>query len=296
MHGRAIGQVVARVERDRVARARARIDLAREREQAVIARVDEPVRAIRIVEEALVGDHFQLQRADEALGQDLRHADAIAPAVDRLLKVGSIWSVIVSRRRTTSLPREKPMLIVVRSPNRSWLMPNEVGLGLVVVLFAVGVAEVVRGLAAQVLEPEAVLVALFLVFAGARDLDVDRGARDHVHVVVGADRVLLGELLAHQHRGAVNRHAAAVVAVIEHVGAIVRRARPRTRPRAAAPSDRAAPAWPGARTFHAVFMRPSSSVTAAAAAGAAQRAARAFARFEHVVEVGRRKRDSDRTT
>jgi hypothetical protein len=25
-----------------------------------------------------------------------------------------------------SLPREKPMVIVVRSPNRSWLMPNVV--------------------------------------------------------------------------------------------------------------------------------------------------------------------------
>ena len=66
------------------------------------------------------------------------------------------------------------MLIVVRSPNRSWLMPNAGRLGLVVVFFAVRVVEVVRRLAAQVIETEAVLIALFLVFARAAHLDVDR--------------------------------------------------------------------------------------------------------------------------
>jgi hypothetical protein len=98
---------------------------------------------------------------------------------------------------------------------------EEARVGFVVALFAVDDAEAVSGLAAQVVERQAHLLALFLVAARSGDeLHVDGSAGDHVHVVVRRRRELLAELLADQHRGAINGDAAAVVPVVEHIRTI----------------------------------------------------------------------------
>jgi hypothetical protein len=72
----------------------------------------------------------------------------------------------------------------------------------------------------QQLGADAVLLALFLVGTGLRN-DVDGCARHGVDVIVvgGGDRV--AELLAYQNRRTLDRDAAAVVAVKQHIGAIL---------------------------------------------------------------------------
>ena len=168
------------------------------------------------------------------------------------------------------------------------------GVGDVVGLAAVDVAGAVGGLAVQVVHPVVFLLARFGVRA-RRQLHVDRGARDHVLVVAGRQRQVVADLLAHQHRGALDADVAAVVHVPEHVGAILRqhpaeRRRANHQQRQQRARERTEDPL-GFRAHRAGRARPLlRAVASAAAADGAGRPVRPFTALEHVLEVAARDR------
>ena len=95
------------------------------------------------------------------------------------------------------------------------------GVGFVVRLAAVDEADAVERAAVQVVEIGVVLGARLLIGAGLRQ-HVDRGAGDQVLVILVGGGKGIAEFLAHQHRGTLDGEAAALVAVVEHIGAILR--------------------------------------------------------------------------
>ena len=220
--GRAVGQEILGAERGGVAGTRIRVDLGL---LALLVGADEEThRAIRAVEPAFVGDHFVLAGEDHVLGDDLRDADAVALGLHLFLERRIVADVAV---RILDVAEHVVLAVLVGEGNRGEVAEHVVahagehGLRLVVTLVAVDVADAVRGLAVQEVHREAALGALVRVGA-RRGFDVDRRRGHHVDVVVGGHGHVFADALAHQHRGAVDDDAAAVVAEIQHVGAVFR--------------------------------------------------------------------------
>ena len=72
----------------------------------------------------------------------------------------------------------------------------------------------------EVIHPEGVFRALFGVFTGQRHHIHGRGGY-HVHVILAGHRHLGAHALAHQHGGAINDHAAAIIAVIKDIHVVL---------------------------------------------------------------------------
>ncbi len=220
--GCAVRQEILGAERGGVAGSRVRVNLGLL--TLLVGADEETHRTVRAVEPAFVGDHFVLAREDQVLGDDLRDADAVTLGLHLFLERRIVADVAV---RVLDVAEHVVLAVLEGEGNRGEVAEHVVaharehGLRLVITLVAVDVADAVRGLAVQKIQRKAALGTLVGV-GTRRGFDVDRCRGHHVDVVVGRHGHVFADALAHQHRGAVDDDAAAVVAEIQHVRAIFR--------------------------------------------------------------------------
>src|SRR6185437_6399316 len=161
----------------------------------------------------------------------------------------------------------------------------------VVRLDAVDESGAVGRIAVKILSADALLGACLLVGTRGQQ-DVDRGARDHVLIVVGVDGEMIADALLHEDGGPLHRDAAALVAMIEEIDAILRQHASHRRDAREAEHRQSPPRsgeLPRAAPRIAAQLHPQPPPTPPVAPRAPSRVSNTWSRYE--AEIGSRLKD-----
>src|SRR5581483_4598176 len=183
---RAVGYVVFELHGEGIARAGAGIDLVGERIADRVVRIEVADLAVGTREIALIGRELVVESGNEVAGENLGKAHAVDTVIGALVERRVIDDEAVLLDVAEDLVPAAPVAHGDRGQIAEHVLAHGVvgRIRLVVRLDAVDESGTVGRLAVQILGRHALLGALLAIGAGGEE-DVDRGAGDHVLIVVG---------------------------------------------------------------------------------------------------------------
>ena len=214
MHGGALREVIVGAQGERVAGARARVNLGLETVPGGIRGIFIAHRTIGIVQVTLVGNGLEGERHDQVAREHLRQAQSIAAHLGGFLEliVAVLQHGVIADSETDADGGQVAKHVLRHADAQRRCV--------VIAFLAVGEGQADRAFLPQVIDEYAVFLASFGVRTGA-DEHVDRCAGNLVDIVIQSDRDAVAQVFANQQRGAVYFGAAPVVAVIQQVGAFL---------------------------------------------------------------------------